>query len=281
MSGATRSHRVTSPAGPLVAVCGLGSRVEARIADGLRGAGRLVRLTGAAELDDYLSASPADLDVLIVPAPDLGEWDSLCVIRRVVRERPRTAVLVWCRYGAEFSSDLRALAAAGVHQFVFDGRSDSGVALRAAVSSARAQCAADWLLDQMQPLFPPRVHPVIEAALSHPDRITSVPELAAALGVHRKTLFNWCRATGLSGPAELLAWCRLCLVAYHLEFTGCTVEAIALGLSYPSDTALRNSLRRYTGQRATEIRAGSGVHGVVRQLAERLNGDPRPTLHLV
>jgi transcriptional regulator GlxA family with amidase domain len=113
--------------------------------------------------------------------------------------------------------------------------------------------------------------------------VTNVPTLATALRVHRKTLFNRCERAGFLSPAELVAWSRLALVAHLLETTGCSVETIALDLSYPSDTSLRNALKRYTGHRASEIRERGGVDTVVRALRRRLGEGRTPgsTLHLV
>jgi AraC-like DNA-binding protein len=105
--------------------------------------------------------------------------------------------------------------------------------------------------------------------LARPDAIKTLPDLAAALGVHRKTLFNHCRKAGFLAPAELVAWARLAMVAYMLETTACTIERIAIDLGYASDTALRNTIKRYTGQRAGQIRNAGGVDRVIRELDER------------
>ena len=112
-------------------------------------------------------------------------------------------------------------------------------------------------------MIPVSLHPMVETTLAAPDVVTNVPTLAAALRVHRKTLFNRCEREDFIAPAELVAWARLALVAYLLETTGYSIETIAIELSYPSDTSLRNAIKRYTGQRASEIREGGGVETVV------------------
>src|SRR5262249_34089790 len=131
---------------------------------------------------------------------------------------------------------------------------------------------------QLRPVVPPQLHRLVEAILAHPDRVTTIPALASELGVHRKTLFNWCERAAFLPPAELLAWARLALVAHHLESTGCTVETIALEPSYPSDTTLRNTTEGYTGVRASEIGSGGGVGRVIESLRRRLPGG-EITLH--
>lgn len=123
---------------------------------------------------------------------------------------------------------------------------------------------------------------MLEATLARPDAIKTVPELGAALGVHRKTLFNHCRRASFLAPAELIAWGRLAMVAYMLETTACTIERIAIELGYASDTALRNTFKRYTGRRAGEIRSAGGVDAVVSALQSRLRrGDTMAPLRLL
>jgi AraC-like DNA-binding protein len=196
-------------------------------------------------------------------------------VRDIARERPRTAIIAYLNAGADRSRDIRALAAAGVHQFLFAGIDDSRVTLRAIVNAARLQCAADWVMRQLARLVPAKLHPLIEMALAHPETITSVSALADAMGVRRRTLFNWCVRSSYLSPEELLVWARLALVGYYLETTGCTVEAIALELGFPSDTALRNTIKRYTGDRATELRTAGGLSAVLAALERRLQARPR------
>jgi transcriptional regulator GlxA family with amidase domain len=107
--------------------------------------------------------------------------------------------------------------------------------------------------------------------LARPDSLTSVESVAAALGVHRKTLVNRCAQSRCLQPAELIMWCRLALVGHFLERTGSTIEAIGLMLGFPSHTALRNVMKRYTDMRATEVRERGGLDTVVSALERRIS----------
>lgn len=72
------------------------------------------------------------------------------------------------------------------------------------------------------------------------------------------------------------------MVAYMLETTACTIERIAIELGYASDTALRNTIKRYTGPRAGQIRNAGGVDAVVSALEARARrGDDKSRLRLV
>jgi AraC-like DNA-binding protein len=274
MSGAAGLLRVPRPGEILgnVVACGLDQQQRARVLDAFRARVDLRFVDSVAEITTLLRSTVDDIDVIVLPAVDrLGSAGSIeRVVRAIAVERPRVAIVAYCAPGARYSSDIRALTAAGVHEFVFAGIDDQGTTFRTILAKARRGCAADWVMQQMRSIIPPRLHRLVEAILTHPDRVISIPTLAAELGVHRKTLFNWCERAAFLPPAELLAWARLALVAYHLESTGCTVETIAIELSYPSDTALRNTIKRYTGLRASEIRRSGGVACVLSALSRRL-----------
>jgi AraC-like DNA-binding protein len=225
------------------------------------------------ELWKLLQRPAAQVDVVVIGAGAL-EPSVLEVVRRIVRERPHAAVVAYCTPGAQQAASLRALAAAGVHQIVLEGSDDAPISLRAVLQDAQRQCAAEWLLHELSGLFEPALHPFLEAALANPTGITSVPEVASALGVHRKTLFNRCRRAGVPMPAELLVWVRLSLVAYYLDCTGCTVETIATEMAYPSASALRNTLKRYTSRTAQELRGQGAVRIVVEHLRNHAASRP-------
>lgn len=256
-----------------VVACGLDQQQRARVLDAFRGRVDVLLLETVPEVAAMLRSSLDDFDVIVLPAVDrpdsMGTVER--VVREIVRERPQVAVVAYCPPAAHYSAQIRALAVAGVHEFVFAGIDDHGTTFRALLAKARRGCAAAWVMHELRPIVPARLHRLLEAILTHPDRVTSIPTLASELGVHRKTLFNWCDRAAFLPPAELVAWARLALVAYHLESTGCTVETIALELSYPSDTALRNTIKRYTGLRASDIRTRGGVVCVVEALRRRLS----------
>ena len=144
-------------------------------------------------------------------------------------------------------------------------------------------CAADSVMRQLAPIVPASLHPIVEAALADPTERTTIGQLANARGVHRKTLFNLCERARFLTPSELLTWCRLALVGHYLDTTGCTLETIAIELSFASDTALRNTIKRYTRMRATDLRTRGGVACIVDALQRRIEHPRRGDvgLHLV
>lgn len=266
---------------PVVFAAAMSMQQRARLVDAFRHRAVLRFLDSFHALSHALREHLDGPDAVVIPARDATGVDALALVGEIARERPRTAIIAYVQAGAQHSTDIRGLAAAGVHQFVFPGFDDSGIALRAILGAARRQCAADWVMHKLWPIVPVKLHPVIQMALARPDVITTVRGLADALGVQRHTLFNWCVQSKFPSPEEVLIWARLSLVAYYLETTGCTVETIALELSFPSDTALRNAMKRYTGHRATELRGPGGLDTVIAALVRRLGqGSRARKLHL-
>jgi AraC-like DNA-binding protein len=207
--------------------------------------------------------------VVLAIAPDSAR-DVVAIARELRVRCPRAALVAYCGGVRDTPARIGALAAAGVHQFVFTDVNDHGTVLRTILASARQQCAAEVVMAALRPLVPAPIHPLVEAALSRPSIVSDVRSLADALGVHRKTVFNRCAHAAVLNPMELLTWTRLALVAYLLEATGVTVEKISIETGYPSPTALRNTMKRYTGLRPMEVRASGGLQIVVDRLRARL-----------
>ena len=111
---------------------------------------------------------------------------------------------------------------------------------------------------------------VAQACVMHQPEGNTVAGLARVLGVDRKTLRNYSARFGTPAPGELIGWSRLMMAAQLLTTTGQTVEWVALELHYPSDTSLRNAMKRYTGMRARAVVKGGGLPVVVRAFKRRL-----------
>lgn len=245
---------------------------RARLIDALKRDASLEFATSADELLYTLRSGVDPITVVVLPSADDRGVTTDRIVRQVARERPRTAIAVWCVTPFDRPPDFRTLAAAGAHQFLVAGVHDQGAVVRSILSKARQTNAAEQVMAVLRPVLPAALQPVAEAIVANSDAITSIRALADAMHIHRKTLFNRCEKESRLSPTELLTWCRLVLVAYHLDNTGCTIETIALDLSYPSTTALRNTIKRYTQKKASEARAEGAMTTVLTALAERLAG---------
>jgi AraC-like DNA-binding protein len=138
---------------------------------------------------------------------------------------------------------------------VFKHRDEHTAVLRGILRVADQARVAQLVLHQLGDRLPPRIRPLVEYCVTHPEDAHSVEEVASTLGLNRKTLVNRCRAEGFPAPRNIIAWCLLLLAAGLLATPNVTVEQIALQLNFPSATALRNMLKRRTGLRPSDLRA--------------------------
>ena len=259
-----------TPPQPSVFVCLADQAEQFRIKDALRGRAVVRIVESLRELSDVLRHETGAIAAVIVSTKDASGAMAAPVLREIVVALPNVAIIARCRAGIEHSSDIRALAAAGVHEFVFEGTDDSAAALLSALKSAAVTCACDAVMHSLRPRLPKELHRFAEYCLAYPAQATSVAAVAAMLGENRKTVFNHSRYANGSPPAELRAWCRLFLTAQLLTTTFATIEVIALDLEFPSGTSLRNMMKRYTGLTARQVRERGGLPCVMAAYDQRL-----------
>src|SRR5262245_31485460 len=266
---ALRRDTVSETSGIELIACGLARHQRGYVSDGLRLRARCLFVDSFADLDRALGTVP-QCDALVLGMKDPLGRDALGTVERISRGWTSTAIVILCAPRLDTSTSIRSLALAGAHQFVFEGVNDTASSLARAIENARRECTADGVLVRLLPLIPAALHSMVHAIVAQPDTLTTVADVAIPLGVHRKTLVNRCARSGFVQPAEVVLWCRLAVVAHFLERTGATVESIAMTLGFPSHTALRNLIKRYTGHRATEIRANGGLTIVLAAFRNRL-----------
>ena len=218
----------------------------------------------------FMRSAAIDIEAVLVGDAEMPGRSRSQFVRDVASGYPELPILAYCRAGIEYSSIIRSLVIAGVHELIFVGRDDAGISLRAALDSARRETVASLLLARLSTVLPPDLHRFATAAVTHPAETSSLGALTRVLGVNRKTLLRLCAAHHLPPPSELLMWCRLATVAVMLSKGVRTVESIAYELGFASDTALRNRIKAYTGGRATDLRVADAHLVVLERLELRI-----------
>jgi AraC-like DNA-binding protein len=221
------------------------------------------------ELLSQLGNSTLPTTVVVEPRDCEGR-STAPVVRQLLDASVRFPIVGYCHAGYEHSRDILELSQAGVHELLFHGIDDTGVALRGVLESAAQASASSEVMRAIGQHIPGALVPLFEFCLGYPERATSVQAVAQALGVHRKTLVNYCAQASLPPPGAVMAWCRLLLVGHFLETPGNTVERIAMRVEFASATALRNMLRRYTGLRPQQVRERGGLLCVAEAFRRRL-----------
>ena len=233
----------------------------ARLTEALRGEAHVRGCDSEEELVTLVASGLAS--VIVVDLRDRRGTPTLGAVRLIREQFPSVPVIAYCALTPDVSRDILELARAGVNDLVLRGVDDVGVALRAAIAAAQDHCGAREVLTLVEPLVPPTVLHFIRFCLENGRRTLTVEEVARALGVHRRTLVERHSAAGLPSPSAMIQWCRLLIAARLLEDVGRAVEHVALLLDYPSGTALRNMLKRYTGLRPAEVRENGGMRCVL------------------
>ncbi len=259
-----------NPADPQIIGYVASQKERARITGALRGWALVLWVSSLGDLPDFVrDAEAPPAAAIVAPRDPLGN-DGAAVVRQLEALVPDMPVIAHCHTGVEQAADIRHMAEAGVHEFLFVGVDDTGIGVRSVIASAQRVCSAERVVQVVRPLLPERLGEIATACLQHPVRARTVSGLADLLGIHRRTLLNHCARDGGPTPAELIGWSRLMLAAHLLATTGQTVEWVALELEYPSATALRNAMKRYTGLRAGEVTRHGGLSRVVRAFKRRL-----------
>jgi AraC-like DNA-binding protein len=191
----------------------------------------------------------------------------------LVEVSPSTAIIGWCKAGAEQSRDILAFAKAGAHELIFEGVPEGARVIRRIVESSRQAVAGADVSRWILPALPACAHSFVDFALRHPE-IATVAHLAQALAVHRKTLFVQCKRAHLPPPGTVLGWCRLAIAVHLLRHSHRPVEALALDLGFASANAMRNMLKRYANLRPSDIRNAGDTTVFLEALRRALDGNP-------
>lgn len=196
-------------------------------------------------------------------------------IRQLRASFPRLPVLAMAPLGGVAGHELVAAVRAGANGLILQGVEDAGVALRDAIDRAEDECTARVVMEAVGTVLPDAARAVVEYAITQARRPLDVEELAAALGMTRRTLARRLERSGMPSPLAVIGWCRLLAAARAMEDPGRTLEQVALQLDFPGAAALRNMLARYTRLRPRDVRGGGGLCAVLAAFRLAIDGGGR------
>jgi len=209
------------------------------------------------------------------------------ILKLLMAQFPAIPFLGYCGTGVAHAEELRELARAGVHELVFRDVDDLPTLLRAKLGRGIEACAGAHVVRRLSALLPEPLHAVVSYSVTFPRESHEIERVALALGVHRKTLVNWCRRAYAPPPSTLVTWVRLLLAVEILQSPGHSIERVAHGLEFASGSAFRNLCRRYFGRKPAELRSSAGREAAYRAFtralekerpaAERAQPAPRTT----
>jgi AraC-like DNA-binding protein len=191
-------------------------------------------------------------------------------VRAMRSEYPNIPVLAYAPLTPEGAHDMLAAARAGAVDVIIANFDDIGITLGRRLAAAQATTLSDRIVERLATLVPLPVAQMLEYFFRHARTPPSVGGAAAALQVHRKTLALHCARAGLPSPSALCCWARLILTSHRLEDPGRTTEHGAIEMGFPSGSAFRNMLRRYTGLSPQDLRDRGGSMCLAEMLTTQL-----------
>ena len=254
-----------------VVALAIGPKARARIQGALASRADVTFCELRAQLVPLAAATQASA-VIAEPRDRDGE-DVSAAVTALRGGLPSVPVIAYVADCHTSSGDILAMARAGVHDLVRAGFDDVGFALGAALVSATANCVTETVRSELEHLVPREAWPFVSWCLTRAPGAISVRAAAQALGLDRRTLVRRLDRARLPHPRRIAGWCRVIAAARLLDEPVYTLEQVALRLDFPSGTALRNMLRRYTGLRPSEIRENGGTRCVVHLFKREMAGE--------
>jgi AraC-like DNA-binding protein len=250
----------------------LGRELQARLREGLRARAPVRFISRCREVAPAVAS--ADAAAVILELRDADGLPTAPTIRQLRQAFPGVPVLALCPVAQPSAQDLLAAAQAGVSGLILRDVGDAGSALREALDHADDDCTARRVLAELGDAVATEALPILEFCLTRARYRLTVEDVAAALGMHRKTLLGRLARAGLPAPLALIGWCRLLLAARLMQQRGRALEQIALQLDFPSGASLRNMLARYTGLKANAVRDGQGFERVLAAFRGAIGSPP-------
>jgi len=193
-------------------------------------------------------------------------------VRTLHSDFPTVPILLYAPLTPEGARDMLDAARAGATEVLIANFDDIGLTLAQRLATAQSVALGRRVMDRVVDLVPDSVATLIDYCLRRSNRVPSIDTVARVVGVHRKTLAVHCARAHLPSPSALLCWKRLILVSQRLEDPGRSTERAAQDAGFPSASAFRNMLRRYTGLSPTDVRERGGSVCLIDLFVARLSG---------
>ncbi len=246
-----------------------------RLATAVRGEARVRFCESQAEVRSVIERGEAT--VCVVDVKDQNGDVTLHLVRTLRDDFPTVPVLLYLRMSPSSSRYLLDFARAGVNDIILHDIDDVRGSISTALRSAAQHCSTHQIVEELRPLVPTNVLPLLSYCIHNGGSSLTVESVASALNVHRKTLVSRLSGAGLPTPSAVIGWCRLLVCGRALEDKGRTIEQVALMHNFPSGSSLSNMVKRYTGLRTAEVRERGGLSCVLgafkRELTEQDAGN--------
>ncbi|HEU4559099.1 MAG TPA: helix-turn-helix domain-containing protein [Longimicrobium sp.] len=200
-------------------------------------------------------------------------------LRSITVDFPSVPVLAALVVGSDDADVLVRVGGYGVSDIISIGHDDTTAALRHRFGKAECRPLKLLVGDILPADLGGRARAILDSATHIVSGGGHARDLAASLGVSRRTLLRWSEIAALPPPRRLLAWMRILLAAELLDDPGRSVLGVAQACGYSSDSGLRRVTMKFVGLTPTELRKRGAFAGATKQfLRELKRGRERPRL---
>lgn len=246
---------------------------------------KLTRLQGAAgerhrvhaaldwaHADSIIRRQP--VDVLVVDpqfdTPAEARSDRIRAVRNRYRSLP---MIVYSNLAAQTLRPLVELGREGMEQLILFGLDDDPLHLRQMLERQPGIVLSERLLGQLhRPLsrIPAPLAAAVERLVRNPSVFRGVPDLAAAAGIPRRSLYRHFERAGFVSPREIVAGARLLRGYAFLREPAYSLEVVASHVRFTDSDALTKAMKWGVGMTPGRARDRMGPEEFVARLAARL-----------
>jgi AraC-like DNA-binding protein len=252
----------------------IGEQLRIRVAGALRSDLEVVFCERAPQLRTLVAEHGAA--AVITQRVDATGSDTKAAILRLHEQLPEIHIILLHDSPVPGEDELLALGKAGVSASVNHTTREFVNALRAALARAEEQSAAAVILRRALPLVPAALHPFFVHCAHAAIRPLLAEDAACMVGFAPRTLRALLERSGLPSPQRIVRWNRLLHACWRLDVSGRPVKAVAAGLGYETDVALRKHSVRLTGLQISEALSRGGFRYLLGRFEHELRGESTP-----
>lgn len=236
----------------------------------------LKRVAERVAVSETLEGATAEKEVntvcTLVLVPESRVTGSLLDEVRDFRRGDRSSPLILVMQPARGTlHQLAALARAGLDELVLADHPTTYDELRRVVGRRMAHVLPEDLVHALVPRATPPAESICSWCHRHGFRPTHVDNVAGWFQLSRKTLHRWLAAANIPRLHRLISHGRLLHVAYHLDATAASVQAISRALGFTSPQSLGMLIKRETRVSPSGLRDSGAVEKVTQLIRAELD----------
>ena len=242
----------------------------------VRGAlGLSVALEPFVDIAKLLTAIRAGAVSETVVVIDVSSFEyALTALRRIHTDFPSHPLIAYSYERGLTDRHVFLIAQTGITDFV--NADDSKLALGRTLESAQRIKHAEILFERLECFVPANAHSVFRYALEHAGESLDVPQLAAALGVNKRTLTWRLKQQRMPSPRLLLTWCRILVASMLLDEPGRTLQSVAGQLDFSDGHNLGMVVVRYLGRGIEALRKQGVMDEAIRKFRSTIEDEGEP-----